>query len=219
MGAVIDIRRKTNKDTPIVNFQDGSVLLERDLDLLATFDLYIAQEVDDYTQDSIQIDTTGHYNAQNLRITNVAPPVNGSDVVTKAVLQYDYPAIVTVAPYVSSIEQVAAALNGGGILEQDLGFITDNVTVNPGSSSDLTVVANNIDDVVIVADNITAVNSVATNMTSVVGAVANASIAQSAAADAQAAAAQAQSIISHFTISTNDPSGGVDGDVWFKVTA
>lgn len=42
--------------------------------------------------------------------------------------------------------------------------------------------------------------------------------AASSATSAAASAAEAASIISHFTISTSDPSGGVEGDVWFKVT-
>ncbi len=37
------------------------------------------------------------------------------------------------------------------------------------------------------------------------------------AGDAAASAAQAAALISHFTISTSDPTGGVDGDVWFKI--
>lgn len=48
-----------------------------------------------------------------------------------------------------------------------------------------------------------------------------ASSAASASASASAAAgsaAEAAAIISHFTISTQNPSGGVDGDVWFKIT-
>ena len=43
-GVSIEIRRVTPKDSPIVDFTDGSVLLERDLDLLSKYSLYIAQE-------------------------------------------------------------------------------------------------------------------------------------------------------------------------------
>lgn len=82
-GAVIEIRRETPKDSTIVNFTDGSVLLERDLDLLATWDLYTSQETKDSVDASITQTSTGVWDAQNKRIANVADPVNAQDAVTK----------------------------------------------------------------------------------------------------------------------------------------
>ena len=35
---------------------------------------------------------------------------------------------------------------------------------------------------------------------------------------AQASAEEAAAAVTHFTVSLSDPSGGVDGDIWFKVT-
>lgn len=43
-GSSIQIRRITQKDVLPVDFADGSVLLESDLDTLATYTLYVAQE-------------------------------------------------------------------------------------------------------------------------------------------------------------------------------
>ena len=83
-GAIIEIRRETPKDTAIVNFTDGSVLLERDLDLLATYDLYLAQETKDAVDSSISQTSLGVYDAQSRRISNVADPVSAQDAVTKA---------------------------------------------------------------------------------------------------------------------------------------
>lgn len=83
-GAILDIRRVTPKETAIVNFTDGSVLLERDLDLLATFDLYLAQETKDGLDGSIQQDYLGVYDALTKRITNVGTPTAASDAVSKA---------------------------------------------------------------------------------------------------------------------------------------
>lgn len=82
-AAVIEIRRETPKDSPIVDFADGSVLLERDLDLLATWQLYVAQETEDDLEDTIRVDSQGRFDAQNKRIINVADPVNAQDAVTK----------------------------------------------------------------------------------------------------------------------------------------
>lgn len=82
-AAVIEIRRETPKDSAIVNFTDGSVLLERDLDLLATWQLYVAQETEDDLEDTIRVDSQGRFDALNKRIINVADPVNAQDAVTK----------------------------------------------------------------------------------------------------------------------------------------
>lgn len=81
--AIIEIRRETPKDTPIVDFTDGSVLLERDLDLLATYNLYVAQEAQDAVDASITQNSLGVWDAQDIRISNVADPVNNKDGVNK----------------------------------------------------------------------------------------------------------------------------------------
>lgn len=60
----------------------------------------------------------------------------------------------------------------------------------------------------------------AANASAQVAAAAAAGSAASASVTVQSAAdlvEQANSIISHFTISTSLPTGGVEGDVWFKV--
>ena len=80
---LIQIRRFTPKDTPIVDFQDGSVLLEKDLDLSVTYNLYIAQETDDIVKESIFTDTDFTLTASGKRISNVGDPVNQQDAVTK----------------------------------------------------------------------------------------------------------------------------------------
>lgn len=134
----IDIRRVTPKDVPIVDFQDGSVILEKDLDLLAIFNLYVSQETDDLAAGGLFLAEDGTFGADNLRITNVAEPINPQDAATKN--------------YV------------------DTGF-----------------------------------NSQLQQATTLVS-------------QAEVLVAQADSLISSFTISTADPTGGTDGDVWFKVT-
>ena len=82
-GKIIDIRRETPKNIAPVNFTDGSVLLEQDLDLLAAFNLYTAQESADGVADAIVKDTTGVWDAQSRRIKSVADPVNANDAVNK----------------------------------------------------------------------------------------------------------------------------------------
>lgn len=83
-GATIEIRRETPKDSPIVNFTDGSVLLERDLDLLAIYQLYVAQETADSATSTIAQDSTGSWDAKNQKLINVLDPVDPQDAVTKS---------------------------------------------------------------------------------------------------------------------------------------
>lgn len=48
-GSSIEIYRETPLNASPVDFTDGSILLERDLDLLTTFNLYVDQEITDRT--------------------------------------------------------------------------------------------------------------------------------------------------------------------------
>lgn len=84
VGAIIDIRRETPKDNPPVDFTDGSVLLEQDLDAAVRFSLFNAQEAADIVEDSIAKDSAGVFQADGRRIANVANPVNAQDAVTKS---------------------------------------------------------------------------------------------------------------------------------------
>lgn len=137
-GVQIEIRRYTPKDVPIVDFQDGSVLLEKDLDLLATFNLYVAQETDDLAAEGLFVGLDGTYGADQKRISDVLDPVDAQDVATKNYVD---------TGMTSQLQQATTLVN---------------------------------------------------QATSLVN--------------------QAETIISSFTISTDSPSGGTDGDVWFKVT-
>lgn len=83
-GKPIQISRATPKDLTPVDFNDGSVLLEADLDYVSQFNLFVAQENDDDNQRTIHKDSTGNMTAENLRVTNMADPVNPQDAATKA---------------------------------------------------------------------------------------------------------------------------------------
>ncbi len=82
-GDVIEIYRETPQNSSPVDFTDGSILLERDLDMLATFNLYVGQEATDKAARSISVGPDGAFNALGLRVSNAADPVNAQDLVTK----------------------------------------------------------------------------------------------------------------------------------------
>ena len=82
-GIVIEIYRETPQNTAPVDFTDGSVLLERDLDLLTIFNLYVGQEATDRASRAISVGSDGAFNALGLRVSNAADPINDQDLVTK----------------------------------------------------------------------------------------------------------------------------------------
>lgn len=204
-GVVIDIRRETPKDSPIVDFTDGSVLLERDLDLIAQFNLYTSQEAADLSEDSMILDSTGRWDAESKRIGNLAAPVNDDEAVNKGTLVYEYPAVQVVAGSVSSLNIVASDLGQATSLSTDFGLITDPATTVPGAgSSKIVTVADNIADVNAIAENLTTIQNAETNATSAAASASSASTsATSAATSATAAASSATSASASATTATS----------------
>lgn len=193
LGSIVEIKRVTPKDTVPVNFTDGSVLLERDLDLLALFDLYIAQESSDAVADTISVDSIGRWDAQGKRLGNLAPAVAADEAVIKGTLDYEYPAVAQVASNRSEISIVASDLGASTTGNSDLGSITEAVDTTPAEgTSRIVVVAENIDDVILVADNMSAVEgAVASATNAAASATAAAGSATSAAGSATSASSSA----------------------------
>jgi hypothetical protein len=82
-GAIVKIDRDTPTDARLVDFQDGSVLTETDLDKSANQNFYIAQETTDEVESKLGQNNAGVYDALNKRIINVAEPTASSDAATK----------------------------------------------------------------------------------------------------------------------------------------
>lgn len=89
-GTIVEVRRVTPKDEAPVNFSDGSVLLEADLDLLAEFNLYCAQESQDLGDDSVTFNSQGIWDGQGRSTTNFADPTEDTGLVTKGYLDGAY---------------------------------------------------------------------------------------------------------------------------------
>jgi len=87
-GQTVRIYRKTPGRTEaesvrLVDFQDGSVLTESDLDKITLQLLYLSQEAQETGSDSLPIDFDGNYNAGGRRIKNMGTPALEADSVTK----------------------------------------------------------------------------------------------------------------------------------------
>jgi len=82
-GAVVEIRRTTNRTTRVVDFTDGSTIHESDLDSALLQSFYLAQEAFDAAGGTLSVLPDGSYGAFNRRISQVANPVKPDDAATK----------------------------------------------------------------------------------------------------------------------------------------
>jgi hypothetical protein len=80
-GVVVEIRRITPNGLRLVDFADGSLLGEGDLDRSALQVFYVMQEVVDDLVNRMGVTSTNVWDAFNKRITNVANGVNPTDAV------------------------------------------------------------------------------------------------------------------------------------------
>lgn len=78
------IQRFTPNDSRLVDFQDGAVCTEGNLDKSAEQNFFVLQEREDKEENYISVDTDGAYDAQNKRIKNVAMATGTNDAISKA---------------------------------------------------------------------------------------------------------------------------------------
>jgi hypothetical protein len=81
--ATVRVRRLTPIAEPAVDFTNGSVLGESDLDASALQLLYVVQETVDIADSTIQANNDFNYDAKGHRIVNLADPIDLQDAVTK----------------------------------------------------------------------------------------------------------------------------------------
>ena len=111
-SVVIRIERETPIDARLVDFQDGSVLTQAELDMSADQNFYIAQETNDDQVNNLRLTTADVFDAQSKRIINVANPTNNNDAVNKTYLENTWlstankTALTLVASNITSINTV-----------------------------------------------------------------------------------------------------------------
>lgn len=86
-GVIVEVRRVTPNTTRLVDFSDGSLLGESDLDLSALQAFYISQEVTDDLASRLGVDSTNQYDAGNRIIKNLAPGVLDTDAANVGQIQ------------------------------------------------------------------------------------------------------------------------------------
>ncbi|MCI4664214.1 MAG: phage tail fiber protein [Neomegalonema sp.] len=83
-GALVEIRRVTPRDARLVDFTDGAILTEADLDTAILQQMYLAQEALDAVENTASLASDGALDAGGRRIKNVATPIANGDAVPKS---------------------------------------------------------------------------------------------------------------------------------------
>jgi hypothetical protein len=86
-GVIVEVKRITPNASRLVDFADGSLLGEGDLDQSALQVFYVMQEVYDDLVNRLGIDSTNRWDALGKVIQNLAPGVASSDAATVGQLQ------------------------------------------------------------------------------------------------------------------------------------
>ena len=208
-GVVVLIKRETPTDARLVDFQDGSVLTESDLDKSADQNFFIAQEINDESQSAMKLDNSDRFDALNKRIINVADPTAGQDAVTKNYLENTFltpsdksnintlagiSGLSSLATNQANINVVATNITNVNNVGSDINKVIEVANDLQEAVSEIDVVSNNIANVNAVGTDIANVNSVASNIASV------------------------NNFGTTYKISPTAPTGIVEGTLWFDTT-
>ena len=161
-GAVVKVERQTPDTARLVDFQDGSVLTETDLDKSANQNFFIAQETVDTVADKLGKANDGIFDAGSTRIKNVANPTASQDAVTKNYLENTFltdankTALTNVNNNISNIN----AVNSNSSNINTVAGNNSNINTVAGISSDVTTLANTT-GLSTLASNSTNINTVA----------------------------------------------------------
>ena len=162
-STVVLIKRETPTNARLVDFQDGSVLTESDLDKSADQNFFIAQEINDESQSAMKLDNSDRFDALNKRIINVADPTAGQDAVTKNYLENTFLTPTDKA----NINLVATNIANVNAVGNDIAKVIETANDLQEATSEIDVCATNIANINLVGTDITNVNTVANNITGV----------------------------------------------------
>lgn len=162
-GAIVKIDRDTPTDARLVDFQDGSVLTETDLDKSANQNFFIAQETEDEVASKLGQNNAGVFDALNKRIINLANPTADQDAATKHYLENTWLSASDKAT-ITSLNSNISNINAVNSNES-------NINTVAGAETNINSVASNIASVNTVASNITEVVAVANDLAEAVSEV------------------------------------------------
>lgn len=111
-GSTVRIRRETYREAPLVDFVNGSTLIESDLDIAVKQTLFINQEVAELNDTNLAIGAgTNKYDALNKNIANLANPTSSLEAANKA---YVDQSISNAGSFGSTVPPTKYTLTGNG---------------------------------------------------------------------------------------------------------
>lgn len=112
-GALVEVRRVTPTGVMPVDFEDGSILSEDQLDIVAKFSAHLSEEARDYAADSARLNASNDgFDIRGKRLRNVAAAVDPSDAPNKAQLDALLPAVQASEANALASRNAAAASAG-----------------------------------------------------------------------------------------------------------
>ena len=82
-GQIIKFTRSSNRTTRLTDYQDGSTLTEATLDQDGNQTFFMAQEAIDITENTIGLNASDAWDANNKKIVNVTDPTTAQGAATK----------------------------------------------------------------------------------------------------------------------------------------
>ena len=227
---LVNIRRTTPKASPVVDFTDGSVLQSSDLDLLAKFSLYTAQESADDAGSASNAGVSASTAASNAASATAsaasalssknsaeasAASILGavSSATNSASAAATSAASITTAAATATAQAAAAqaiASNSAlSIIGSDLGGMGFAYDLGSVAETGSGVSSSGAGNIVTVANNISNVNAVASNLSAIAAAPAAATSAASAATAAATSATTASTAAASAVAVSSSPAVAV----------
>ncbi|OJX53637.1 phage tail fiber protein [Devosia sp. 66-22] len=104
-GTVVEVRRETPSGARLVNFHDGSTMVESDLNTDSLQAFFLVQEAFDQQGSGIALGVDGDFDAEGRRIRNLNTPELDTDAATKGFVEF------TLGEHVAAIEAAIEAAN------------------------------------------------------------------------------------------------------------
>jgi len=125
-GQIVRVRRKSQPDTNLVDFVNGSVLTESELDRAYLHNRYLAEEISELNDASLQEEQGGtNWDAKNKRITNVGTPTASGDATTKGYVDNTISTAITGTGLTPDFDKFTGT---GSETDFSLSFTTNGIT-------------------------------------------------------------------------------------------
>ena len=151
-NVAIQITRSTSQSTRLVDYAAGSVFKESDLDTDSTQGFNMAQEAIDIANNAMQRTLTNVFDADNVKIVNVATPTAATDATNKSYVDTGANNAASSAAAALVSQNAAASSAAAALASQNAAASSQSSTAADVTATNADVVATNADVVSTNAD-------------------------------------------------------------------